>query len=168
MQLLVKGLLDFSRIGKEKEMSTVNCNTIVDKVIQDLDFSIANSKAIILVDALPTIKAYSVELRLLFQNLISNAIKFRSKDKAPVIEVKAEKQEEGYLFSVRDNGIGIDAPDFDKIFVIFKRLHNRNDYEGTGIGLSHCKKIIEMHGGTIWLESELGKGTVFYFVIPNL
>ena len=105
------------------------------------------------VEILPTINGYETELRLLFQNLIENAIKYQKPDIVPEIIISAESQEKEWLFSITDNGIGIDNKQNEKIFIIFKRLHNRCEYEGTGIGLAHCKKIVELHGGKIWVES---------------
>ncbi len=168
MQDLVKGLLDFSRIGKEKSLTSVDCNVLLNEIVLDMSLAIEESKATLNVSELPVLDGYAVELRSLFQNLIGNALKFRIKGQAPILKISAQRQEREWLFSIQDNGIGIDDSDKDKIFIIFKRLHNRNDYEGTGIGLSHCKKIVELHGGTIWVDSKLGQGSVFNFTIPIL
>jgi len=168
MQDLVKGLLDFSRIGKEKELTRVDCNEILKEVILDMAHSIEESQATITLSELPILNGYAVELRLLFQNLISNAIKFTTNNTSPEIKIAASKQAGEWLFTLQDNGLGIDESDQEKIFIIFKRLHNRNDYEGTGIGLSQCKKIVELHGGTIWVNSQVGKGSAFNFTIPIL
>jgi PAS domain S-box-containing protein len=167
MRELVKGLLDYSRIGKEKKTIKVDCNQIVNDVISDMYYSIKESNAKITVENLPVINGYPTELRLLFQNLISNAIKFRKKEVSPEIEIFAKEQNENWLFSIKDNAIGIRETDIKKLFVVFKRLNNRDDYEGTGIGLAQCKKIIELHEGNIWTDSELGKGSVFNFTIPK-
>ncbi|MGW8121849.1 sensor histidine kinase [Roseivirga echinicomitans] len=167
MQLLVKGLLDYSKIGKFGGLSEVDLNEVVKDVLSDLSFSIKESNAKIVIENLPTLKAYKTELRQVFQNLIGNAIKFRKKDVTPEILVSAKEQDREWLFSVKDNGIGIEEKDKDKIFVIFKRLHNRNKFEGTGIGLSNCKKIVELHGGNIWIGSALEKGSVFNFTIAK-
>lgn len=165
MQLLVKGLLDYSRIGKEKKV-TINCNQIINEVLSDMMITIKESNAEIIVSDLPILKGYATELRQVFQNLISNALKFRKKDVAPKIIFLVKKQKNEWLFSVQDNAIGIDESSKHKLFVIFKRLHNREEYEGTGIGLAHCKKIVELHGGTIWADSKLGEGSTFNFTIP--
>ncbi|MFZ5551766.1 MAG: PAS domain-containing sensor histidine kinase [Bacteroidota bacterium] len=168
MQNLVKALLDYSRLGKEPVVSQVDCNELMKEVLSDMSLAIKESKAVITIHQLPVIHAYRVELRLLFQNLLSNAIKFR-KEGVPVnIEVSAKKQINEWLFSVADNGIGISEENTYKIFTIFKRLHNRNEYEGAGIGLSHCKKIVELHGGHIWVNSRPGEGSTFYFTIPKM
>lgn len=168
MQNLVKALLDYSRLGKEPVVSQVDCNELMKEVLSDMSLAIKESKAVITINQLPVIHAYRVELRLLFQNLLSNAVKFR-KEGVPVnIEVSAKKQINEWLFSVADNGIGISEENTYKIFTIFKRLHNRNEYEGAGIGLSHCKKIVELHGGHIWVNSRPGEGSTFYFTIPKM
>jgi signal transduction histidine kinase len=114
------------------------------------------------------IKGNTLEVRLLFQNLLSNAIKFRKKDTSPIIHISAESLHKNIHFTIEDNGIGIDPKHQEKIFIIFQRLNSRQDYEGTGIGLAHCKKIVEMHGGDIWAESTPGKGSIFHFTFPKL
>lgn len=168
MQELVKGLLDYSRIGREKQLVEVDCNQIVKDVLSDMAIALAESKAKISVGNLPKLKGYSTELRQLFQNLISNAVKFRKKDVIPEVKIAVQEEKENWLFSIQDNSIGIDEKDMHKLFVIFKRLNNRDEYEGTGIGLAHCKKIVELHGGTIWAESKLGEGSTFKFTIQKL
>lgn len=168
MQLLVKGLLDYSRIGREKNLVEIDCNQIMKDVLTDMIITIKESNAEITVSDLPQLKGYETEIRQLFQNLVSNALKFRKKDVAPKIEIFAQKREDDWLFSVQDNGIGIEENNKQKLFVIFKRFNNREEYEGTGIGLAHCKKIAELHGGTIWADSKFGEGSTFYFTIPIL
>ena len=121
---------------------------------------------IIIKNRLPVLRAYVTELRLLFQNLIGNASKFHKKGVSPLITIDVEKTDKGWLFSVADNGIGIEEKFFDRLFVVFQRLHNRDEYEGNGIGLAHCKKIVEMHGGKIWVSSKCGIGTTIYFTLP--
>lgn len=165
MQTLVKGIMEYSRIGTEKELVIVDCNEIVNEVLTDLSHTLKQLNAKVTVDHLPKVIGYRLELRLLFQNLISNALKFRKKDIIPEIKISAKEDVNHWFFSVQDNGIGIKEQDKDKIFVLFKRLHDRNEYEGTGIGLSHCEKIARLHGGTIWAESKFGEGTVFNFTI---
>lgn len=167
MQELVKALSEYARIGKERVITLVDCNQIVQDALADMSISVKESGASITVEHLPQLMGCSTELRQLFQNLIGNALKFRKKEITPKISISATQQENIWLFEVKDNGIGIHENNKDKIFVIFKRLHNRNDYEGTGIGLSHCKKIVEVHGGNIWVNSTPGEGSTFYFTILN-
>ena len=166
MRNLVKDLLEYSLLGKESEKSAADCNTIVAEVLSDMDNAIQSSQAIISVDELPVVQGFATELRMLFQNLINNAVKFRRKEIAPQIIITAKKLKKEWLFTIDDNGIGIDDKDKEKIFVIFKRMQNRKDYEGTGIGLAHCKKIVELHGGRIWAESNKDGGSSFRFTIP--
>jgi light-regulated signal transduction histidine kinase (bacteriophytochrome) len=137
-------------------------------VLSDMIITIEESNAEITVSDLPHLKGYETEIRQLFQNLVSNALKFRKKDVAPKIKIFAQKKEDDWLFSVQDNGIGIEENNKQKLFVIFKRFNNREEYEGTGIGLAHCKKIVELHGGTIWADSKFGEGSTFHFTIPIL
>ena len=166
MRELVTGLVEYSILGKESVKTPVSCSLITGEVLADLEDSIKASNAHISVGDLPVVNCYKTELRLLFQNLIVNAIKFRKKDIDPEISISVEIREKEYLFSVRDNGIGIAAKHKDKVFIIFKRLHSKQDYNGSGIGLAHCKKIVELHGGKIWVESEEGDGATFYFTLP--
>ena len=116
---------------------------------------------------LPVINGYATELKQLFQNLITNAIKFRKKETPPAINISVQKNEGYWEFAFKDNGIGIEEKYNEKIFLIFQRLHTRTEYEGSGIGLSHCKKIVELHKGKIWVESKPGEGSTFYFTLPN-
>ena len=167
MRELVKGLLEYSLLGKEGVKASTDCNAVISDVLNDLAESIKESGTSVIMGNLPVVQAYTTELRVLFQNLITNAIKFRSTDHPLKIGISAVPDEHGYLFSIEDNGIGIAANDREKIFVIFKRLHNRNLYPGTGIGLAHCKKIAELHGGKIWVEPVEGRGSKFYFTIPH-
>lgn len=167
MRQLVKALLDYNRIGSKKTLATVDCNELVAEVVNDLSASILEAKAKVTVDKLPQILGYKTELRLLFQNLIANALKFRKKDRKTTVHIKGRKSKDGWQFSIRDNGIGIAGEYKEQIFVIFKRLHNRRDYEGTGIGLAHCQKIVDLHGGRIWVDSEPDQGSTFYFTIET-
>jgi PAS domain S-box-containing protein len=167
MRELVKGLLEYSLLGKERTITIVDCNVIVNEVIADMNDSILGANASITLHKLPRLNGYSTELRLLFQNLINNAIKFQTKEVHPVVHISADSHDNEWQFSVKDNGIGILEKHKETIFVIFKRMHNRNEYSGTGIGLSHCKKIVELHGGRIWVESAPGNGSTFYFTIPK-
>ena len=165
MSELVKGLLDYSRLGKNKKQTNVDFNEIIEAIQKDLAVAIAESKASFEIANMPTVNALKVEFRLLFQNLVSNAIKFRKKDLAPVICITAKEKKHHWRFSIQDNGIGIAENHKEKIFDIFQRLHDSKEYEGTGIGLAHCKKIVELHGGNIWVESEVNKGSTFHFTI---
>lgn len=167
MEELITGLLDYSRLSQSKSRKEIDCNEIITSLTEDLDRLIKYNHATIKAENLPTISAYPLELKLLFQNLIQNAIKFGKKDINPVIEISSKPIDGGWQFSVRDNGIGIQDKHKDKIFTIFKKLHKKKEYEGTGIGLAHAKKISEIHNGDIWVESELGKGSTFYFTILN-
>jgi PAS domain S-box-containing protein len=167
MQSLITDLLAYSRLRyTESPVALVDCNKLLARVIEGISKTIAGAGAHISFDNLPIIKWHEVKLMQLFQNLIGNAIKFCGKEKCE-IHVSAKKNDAEWLFSVKDNGIGIEAQYYEKIFMIFQRLHKRNEYSGTGIGLAICKKIVEDHGGRIWVESELGKGSTFYFTIPG-
>lgn len=166
MQSLIKDMLEYSRIGHDDEISSVSSEQMVKGVLNDLSALIADTNTKVILGKLPIINSYS-ELKLVFQNLTANAIKFRNKDIQTVIEIGSVDKGSEWLFFIKDNGIGIEKEYFDRIFVIFQRLHNQKQYPGTGIGLAHCKKIIEMHGGTIFLESEPGKGSKFSFTIPK-
>jgi signal transduction histidine kinase/ligand-binding sensor domain-containing protein len=167
MKVLIKDLLDFSRIGVKATAENVDCNLIVENVVQDLAVAIQESGAKINSCRLPVITGYPTEIKQLFQNLIVNAIKFRKKDIKPEIKICAQDENGCWRFSVSDNGIGIDQKHSEKIFIIFQRLHSRTVYEGSGIGLAHCKKIVELHGGKIWVESEISQGCTFHFTIAQ-
>ncbi len=167
MRTLVTNLLEYSLLGKNSVMRVVDCNKIAGEVLADLGDSINSSQATVTVNELPLLNGFETELRLLFQNLINNAIKFRAKEIHPEIKISAEKNQGGYTFSVEDNGIGIAAKDQEKIFILFKRMHHWDEYEGNGTGLAYCRKIVEMHGGKIWVESEPGQGSTFFFTIPG-
>jgi PAS domain S-box-containing protein len=167
MKTLIKDLLDYSRIGREKQFVPVDCNSMLAEVLTDLDSVIRENEAVIEARNLPVVNAFPTELKLLFQNLISNSIKFKRPGITPLIHVDVLLEDGHWKFSVQDNGIGIDPSHQDRIFIIFQRLHNRSDYEGSGIGLAHCKKIVELHGGVIWVESVPGKGSTFFFTIAE-
>ena len=167
METLIAGLLDYARLSSPKEFETVDLNQSMKNVLLSLDSLVKNSQATITVGKLPTISGYPTEIELLLQNLITNGIKFRKPDRVPVIEIKSKKHGRAWIFSVRDNGIGIDPEYIEEVFVMFKRLHPRKTFEGTGIGLSHSRKIVELHNGKIWAESEPGEGSVFYFTIDT-
>ncbi|HTB30618.1 MAG TPA: CHASE3 domain-containing protein [Bacteroidia bacterium] len=166
MSRLIFDLLEYSRIGKGMAKIQLDCNELLREVLTDMSASIKESGAVIHTEKLPVVNGF-IYLKLLFQNLISNAIKFRKAGSYPIINISATDRGNEFVFSIKDNGIGIEKPYYDRIFIIFQRLHTREEYEGTGIGLSQCKKIIELHGGEIWVESELGKGSTFNFTIPK-
>ena len=167
MSNLIKGLLDYSQIGRNKKISEVDCNELVDEVLQDLGSSIESHDAQITADNLPVIQGYKLELRQLFQNLIGNAIKFHRPGQGPKVEVDAIEHTTHWQFLVKDNGIGINPIYQEKIFTLFQRLHQSKEFDGTGIGLAHCKKIVEMHHGEIWLESTEGEGSTFFFTLKK-
>lgn len=167
MKTLIKDLLDYSRIGREKDARTVDSGQLLGEVLADLDISIRESGASISAAGLPELRAYPTEFKLLLQNLIANAIKFRYPGRPPAIEVKATPEAGYWKFVVSDNGIGIEPQFLERIFIIFQRLHSRSKYEGSGIGLAHGKKIAELHGGNIWAESQPGSGSRFYFTISR-
>lgn len=165
-QKLIIDLLEYSRLGRKREFAAVNLNNLLDDVRNDLGLRITESKPRVLVDQLPTLQGLETELRLLFQNLISNAIKFRKHGVDPIVHVRYHEEENNHHISVSDNGIGIDEKFFDQIFVIFRRLHSKSEYGGTAIGLAHCKKVVELHHGKIWLDSVVEKGTTFHISFP--
>jgi PAS domain S-box-containing protein len=168
MHLLINDLLTYSRVStRAKPFEPTNCSDILSHALSNLGVAIEESEATITFDDLPIVEADATQLTQVFQNLISNAIKFHKKDVPPCIHVSAERQEDGWRFSVRDNGIGIAAEHTERIFLIFQRLHTREEYPGTGIGLAVCKKIVERHNGRLWVESKPGEGSTFYFTIPD-
>lgn len=168
MHNLIDDILDLSRVGTHSfEFQPVSCQEVIRQVTSNLEVMLAESGVTLHYDALPEVVADFSQLSRLFQNLIVNAIKFRRQNE-PQVWIAGEKtQEHSWCFSVRDNGIGIEPMYLERIFLIFQRLHTRSEYPGTGIGLAICKKIVERHGGTIWAESEPGKGSVFYFTLPD-
>ncbi|CAN5177915.1 sensor histidine kinase [soil metagenome] len=168
MKQLISDLLEFSRIGNNKKLQSIDCNMIVENVLADISLITRETGTVIQHNQLPEIIGYPSEMKALFQNLVINGIKFRQPGVTPQIKIYAEKKSGHWLFAVKDNGIGIEPQYQQRIFEIFQRLHNRSEYEGSGIGLSHCKKIIELHRGKIWVESLAGEGSTFYFTIPFL
>jgi len=167
MQRLVNDLLAYSRVStRGNPLETTDSHSILGEVIRNLAAAIEESKAIITNEELPMVRADASQLMQLFQNLLTNAIKFRGEN-FPLIHVSARDEGCEWVFSVRDNGIGIERQYAERIFVIFQRLHTRQEYPGTGIGLAVCKRILERHGGRIWFESESGKGSTFFFTIPK-
>ncbi|OQP57822.1 hypothetical protein A3860_09360 [Niastella vici] len=168
MRILIKDLLDYSRIGRGNESRPVDCNVLVQEVLADLHNMIVENEVLIKTGRLPVLNnVFPTELKSLFQNLISNSIKFRKPGVTPALFIDALQTNGYWQFSVKDNGIGIDEQYLEKIFVIFQRLHNRSTYDGSGIGLAHCKKIAELHGGKIWVQSQPGVGSTFYFTIAD-
>ena len=163
---MISGLLEFSRAGHNAQsMSTVDCNAALQEVLASLAAKIEQTNARISSGPLPTLRAWPGRLNQLVQNLIGNALKYAKPGLAPQIRISAEVHGDCWRFTVKDNGIGFDMKDADKIFGVFKRLH-ASESEGLGIGLSICKRIVERHGGRIWVESEPGEGTSFHFTIP--
>lgn len=169
-QELIVDLMDYSQIGSETKAQLIDLNKVVNSVSEDLNSSITKTETVIIVNKLPTISGFQTGIRLLFQNLISNAIKFRNSNISPLIKIDAtpNNEEKQWHVTVSDNGIGMAEKNLEKVFVIFKRLHERDSYPGTGIGLAHCKKVVELHNGKIWVESVLGKGSVFHFTLPMM
>ena len=166
MQQMIVDLLALSRLGTHgQQFAAVPCDGALDQALANLQTAIQDSKAKIKRDPLPTVMADHAQLVQLFQNLIGNALKFRGK-RAPRVHISAELHAEAWVFSVRDNGIGIDPEYAERVFVLFQRLHGRSEYAGTGIGLAICKKTVGQHGGRIWVESQLNKGSTFYFSLP--
>ena len=167
MQTLIHDLLAYSRVGtRGKPFEPTDCSEVLECALDNLKVAIEEGGAVVTYDALPEVMADATQLTQVFQNLTGNAIKFRSEE-PPEIHVGAEHEDGEWVFSVRDNGIGIDPEYAERIFLIFQRLHTRGEFPGTGIGLAVCKKIVERHGGHIWVESEEGEGSTFYFTIPK-
>jgi chemotaxis family two-component system sensor kinase Cph1 len=166
MQGLINDLLAFSRVGTSgSRREPTDCSGVLGRVLTDLKVTIEESGAVVTHGTLPEVMGDAAQLRQVFQNLISNAIKFRGQE-PPRIHVSCERSGDDWLFSVRDNGIGIDPQYADRIFAIFQRLHSKAEYPGTGIGLAICRRVVERQGGRIWLESEPGKGSTFFFTLP--
>jgi PAS domain S-box-containing protein len=167
MQRLINDLLSYSRVGtRGRELAPTELSVVMEAAMANLRLAIEENDAQVTSDTLPTITGDRPQLMQLFQNLIGNAIKFRGEE-SPEVHVGAERQDGEWLISVRDNGIGLDPEYADRVFVIFQRLHGRREYEGTGIGLAVCKRIVERHGGRIWVESTPGAGSTFYFTLPD-
>jgi len=166
METLVSDLLTYSRVGtRGKLVAAGDCEAILKTTPTNLQMAIQESGAVVTHDGLPTVACDGGQIGQLLQNLIGNGIKYRN-SRAPEIHVGCKPEDGHWLFWVKDNGIGIDPQYAERIFVIFQRLHTREEYPGTGIGLAVCKKIVERHGGRIWIQSELGKGSTFFFTLP--
>jgi signal transduction histidine kinase len=169
MQVLINDLLNFSRVASEaKPLEPVDLEAALGDTLKDLEIRIEDCGATVTHDPLPTVRADPVQIRQLLLNLISNGMKFQAPEQKPAVQVSATRQGREWRFGVRDNGIGIDAQYIKNLFQIFKRLHSRDEYPGTGIGLAVCKKIVERHGGRIWVESVLGQGSTFLFTLPAM
>ncbi len=168
MKQFIVSLLEYSRIGRVKEKYNVNIPELLEDLKSDLNDLIERADATVTyIGKDLTLSAYQTDLIKLFQNLIVNGIKYRKEDEKPFIVINANELADTYQFSITDNGIGIESEYYDKIFEVFRRLHTNDQYSGTGIGLAHCKKIVELHQGHIWLESTPGKGSIFYFSISK-
>lgn len=167
MRNLITALMEYSRIEKKESKAMVNFNDLILEVKEDLSIKINEYDAKVTWENLPILNCYQTFIRILIQNLISNAIKFTAKNTIPEVKISCEERESDWMFKVEDNGVGIDPKNFDEIFFIFKRLHNENEYPGNGIGLAHCKKIINIHNGNIWVESIQKMGSTFYFTISK-
>ena len=167
MQHLIQDLLSFSRVTtKGKELQVTDSGATCEQAIANLRAAIAESGAVVTIGSLPTVRADTTQLTQLLQNLIGNAIKY-SNERKPEVRVAATAIEDRWVFSVQDNGIGIEPQYFERIFQMFQRLHTRKQYTGTGVGLAICRKIVERHGGRIWVESQPGEGSTFLFTIPR-
>lgn len=167
MQNLIRDLLAYSRVATQaKELLPIDSTAAVRQALSNLEVAVKERRAVVTVDPLPVVKADLPQLTQVFQNLLVNAIKFTTEG-PPTIHVSAQRDQGAWRLSVQDNGIGI-APEYvERIFVIFQRLHTREEFPGTGIGLAICRKVVERHGGRMWVESEPGKGATFFFTIPE-
>jgi signal transduction histidine kinase len=166
MQKLLQGLLEYSRVeSKKKDFQPVPSEEVFRAAVNNLKVRIQETEAKVTHDALPVVLGEETQLTQLFQNLIANSLKFHN-SVSPEVHLAAEKKGDEYIFECRDNGIGIHPKDFQRIFIIFQRLHPREEYGGLGVGLAVCKRIVERHGGRIWVESEPGKGSRFFFTLP--
>ncbi len=166
MRALILDLLDYTRVNKVKPFEDIKVNELLEEVLRDLSNQIKENNATINIENLPVIYGDRVLVGQLFQNLISNAVKFKD-NRNLIIQISGKKNGGEFLFSIKDNGIGIQKEYADKLFIIFQRLNTKEQYPGTGIGLAICKKIVEKHGGKIWFESEFGQGSTFYFTVKE-
>lgn len=165
MEALINDLLMYSRVStKARQLLPADLNKVLSGVLANLRLAISEAKATVTFDTLPTLPVDAWQISQLFQNLIANALKFHGAE-APRVHLGVECRDKVWYFFVKDNGIGIDPKYFERIFIVFKRLHNKDEFPGTGIGLASCKKIVERHGGKIWLESAIGQGTTFFFTL---
>ncbi len=163
MTRMIKDLLEHSRLDADAALELVDCQALVGHVVQDLATTIEETRADITSEGLPTLLGQRTKLELLFQNLIGNAVKFRRPDTSPRVTIRATSSGDTWTFSVADNGIGLAKQHHERVFRVFQRVYGRDKFEGSGIGLAHCRKIVEQNGGNIWIESELGQGTTVHF-----
>jgi PAS domain S-box-containing protein len=168
MEMLVRDLLSFAQLTKfEVNLEATDANEALSKALADLEGAIQESKVRVTTDPLPSVRIHGRHLQQVFQNLVGNAIKYRSAERAPLVHISAESKDGGAVFSVSDNGIGLDPKYNQTIFGLFKRLHTSSEYEGTGLGLAICQRIVDQYNGRIWVDSEVGKGSVFKFILPG-
>lgn len=168
MRTLIRALLDYGRLEQASKKELVALGALSSEVVADLAGVLTPTRAEVVVGPLPTLYVHRPLMHQLFQNLLSNAVKFRKPDVPPRITITATQEKDEWLFQVKDNGIGFDLRYRDRIFLMFQRLHSQDQYEGTGIGLAHCKKIVMLHGGQIWVDSSPGEGSKFSFTLPNV
>lgn len=168
MKVLINDLLGFSRVGSDAVFVPVDLNRLIAEIREEQQADLQATGATLDVGPLPTLMAHHADLHQLFQNLITNGLKYHRPGVAPHLTIRATDQGEQFLFSVGDNGIGIAPEHYDRVFQIFQRLHGRNEYSGTGIGLATCKKVVDIYGGRIWIDSTVGVGSTFYFTIPKV
>jgi signal transduction histidine kinase len=168
MQQLINDLLTYSRAGRgERPFEPVDCNRLADDVLRSLRVAIGEAGARVTRGELPTVLGDASQLGQLLQNLFGNAIKYRAPDREPAIALEAELVDDAWRFALRDNGIGIEPRFLERVFIIFQRLHRKEEYAGTGVGLAICRRVVERHGGRIWVESAPGRGSTFYFTLPT-
>jgi light-regulated signal transduction histidine kinase (bacteriophytochrome) len=168
MQKMIQDILAFSRVGREKiKVEKVDCNEIMHEMLTEFESIIGEKQARVTYGDLPVLDTSPTLMRVLLQNMIGNALKFQAGNQPPEIDIRAERQDDLWKFFVRDNGIGIDPAFRDRLFTIFQRFHRKEEYPGTGIGLSTCRKFIQLCGGDIGFESTPGQGTLFFFTLPQ-
>lgn len=167
MNDLIEGILEFSKLGNQKSIETFELGEIIKEIEEDLNYLIAKTKAKINFENLPKINTNRLDIRLLFQNLISNSLKFKKDSENPIVDIKSSENSDFWQFTVSDNGIGIQKSKQQEIFKMFYKSPDIKNIEGSGIGLSKCKKIVKLHGGEINIESDLGVGTSFHFNISK-
>ena len=167
MRTLINDLLEFSRVGTGAEFDKVDVNELMTEILTEQQDDIQAARAAVDLGPMPTLTAHRTDLKQVFQNLITNALKYRRPGVSPQLGIHATDDGDAYRFAISDNGIGIDPMHYERVFQIFQRLHGRNDYPGTGIGLATCKKVIDIYGGKIWLDSTPGAGSTFYLTIPK-
>ena len=164
---LISDLLEYSRLGISVEFEHIDLNDLVSKVLKDLDNAVKASDGTVDVAGLPFVRGYEIGLRQLLQNLISNALKFAPPDRAPIITIWHEDEGEHWLLHIRDNGIGFDLAHAEKAFALFGRLNLRDEYPGTGLGLSICRRVADIHGGSIFVDTAVGAGATFTLTLPK-